>query len=170
MSRFFLIWLGMTVSLASVAQGVAPTLCEAEEKALFSCLVGKKLVSICASSDLTATAGYLQYRFGAARGKLELVYPSMKQHPARLFSLYSGGGAKASSEQLSFSNADYHYVVFVERAVFDWNGQGVVVHKAGKRIAYLPCAGRPEPDNLFDLTGVGIPLIDWQDWDIPRKF
>jgi hypothetical protein len=169
-SRFVGICLGITISFGSFAQNASPTLCETGEKALFSCGVGKKTVSICASSDLTARTGYLQYRFGPSRDRLEMVYPKVKQHPARLFSLSADGGAKASSEQLSFSNGDYHYVVFVERAVFDWNGQGIVVHKAGKLIAHLPCSGRPDPDDMWNLTHVGIPVIESQDWDIPRQF
>jgi len=43
---------------------------------IFSCAVKRpaKIVSVCASKDITAEKGYLQYRFGLP-GKIELEYP-----------------------------------------------------------------------------------------------
>src|SRR3989442_9921254 len=42
------------------------TLCAKDERVIFSCLIKcpAKIVSICASKDLTSERGYLQYRFG----------------------------------------------------------------------------------------------------------
>src|SRR6266851_2325141 len=52
------------------------TLCAKDERIIFSCPVKRpaKIVSICASKDLTSEHGYLQYRFGLP-GKIELEFP-----------------------------------------------------------------------------------------------
>jgi uncharacterized protein len=49
--------------------------CSNEEITLFSCRLKKqKTVSVCASTNVSANAGYLQYRFGRI-GQIELVLP-----------------------------------------------------------------------------------------------
>src|SRR5262249_11408484 len=52
------------------------SLCATSEKIIFSCPVKRpaKIVSLCASKDLTSDRGYLQYRFGLP-GKVELEFP-----------------------------------------------------------------------------------------------
>ncbi len=52
------------------------TLCAKDERVIFSCPVKKpaRIVSVCASKDLTSERGYLQYRFGLP-GKIELEFP-----------------------------------------------------------------------------------------------
>src|ERR1044072_10023016 len=51
------------------------TLCEKGERVIFSCPVKRpaKIVSLCASKNLTSETGYLQYRFGLP-GKIELQF------------------------------------------------------------------------------------------------
>jgi hypothetical protein len=117
------------------------TLCSAEEQVVFSCTTeAKKVVSLCSSSPLTETAGYLQYRFGVAGKAPELFYPTTRQLPKNLFlsgtMMYSGGGGA----YLKFTNAEYTYAVFTGIGK-GWEKEGVVVQKAGKQIAYLQCKG-----------------------------
>src|SRR5262249_60069409 len=91
---------------------MAPTLkvtshCTPEEKVIFSCATtNAKVISLCSSSPLTPSDGYLQYRFGSA-DRPELVYPVTKEHPSKHFQfgtqIYSGGGA----EFLKFRNGEY---------------------------------------------------------------
>src|SRR5882762_6235267 len=49
------------------------SLCAKDERIIFSCPVKRpaKMVSVCASKDLTSHRGYLQYRFGLP-GNIEL--------------------------------------------------------------------------------------------------
>jgi hypothetical protein len=54
----------------------------------------------------------------------------------------------------------YRYIVYVERAKYDWNGQGVVVLKTNAISAHFPCTETPDPDKLYELKGVSIPAID----------
>jgi hypothetical protein len=114
--------------------------CMPEEKVIFSCdTANAKVISLCSSSTLTSSDGYLQYRFGPA-GKPEFVYPATREHPGKYFQLgtlmYSGGGG----EFLKFRNGEYTYIVF-DGIGKGWEKAGVVVSKSEKRIAYLPCKG-----------------------------
>src|SRR5258706_2400818 len=79
--------------LLSAAPTVSPepgepqtnSLCAKDERLIFSCPVKRaaKIVSVCASKDLTNDHGYLQYRFGVP-GKIELAYPQDRQRkPAK---------------------------------------------------------------------------------------
>ena len=69
----------VTIEATANKQAAAPqpnTLCAKDERVIFSCPVKRpaKIVSVCASKDLTGDRGYLQYRFGLP-GKIELEYP-----------------------------------------------------------------------------------------------
>src|SRR5713101_6833009 len=69
---------GASYSPASSKPGTLQpnSLCATNERIIFSCLVKRpaKIVSVCASKDLTSESGYLQYRFGLPE-KLELEFP-----------------------------------------------------------------------------------------------
>ncbi|MGQ0762024.1 MAG: hypothetical protein ACT4OT_08410 [Acidobacteriota bacterium] len=54
----------------------ANTLCAKTERVIFACALRRpaKIVSVCASKDLTRDTGYVQYRFGSP-AKIELEYP-----------------------------------------------------------------------------------------------
>src|SRR5438128_10829064 len=56
------------------------SLCAKDERIIFSCITKRaaKIVSLCASKDLTNDRGYLQYRFGLP-GKIELEFPKSRQ-------------------------------------------------------------------------------------------
>ncbi len=141
------------------------TLCMASERPVFSCRTGKRTISVCASRDLSASAGHLTYRFGRSRQDVELTYPTDNEHPRQHFRFSSPpSGAKSSAEQLSFSIGDIAYVVFVERAAFDWNGSGVLVKSGNKLIARLNCnRERPVPDELYHLKDLGLPAAQYED-------
>src|SRR5213594_3849147 len=57
----------------------AGTLCATSERIIFSCPIRRpaKIVSLCASKDLTSERGYLQYRFGVPE-KIELEFPKSR--------------------------------------------------------------------------------------------
>lgn len=55
-------------------QGNASSHCEPTEQIVFSCRIGPKIASLCASKRLTATEGHVQYRFGPP-GRVELAAP-----------------------------------------------------------------------------------------------
>ena len=70
-----------------------PTLCAAEEKVMANCVSTDKkkkvttVASVCASRDLAADKGTLQFRMGTAGQPAEVTFPEAPAHPARHFKL-----------------------------------------------------------------------------------
>ena len=152
-------------ALARVAAAGASH-CSAKEQILFSCNTGRKTVSVCASPDLSPTAGSLQYRFGR-RGAPELLYPAAgadwRQVTRGGTLTFSGGGGA----YLSFAKEPYRYVVYT--AIGKGWGQkaGVVVEKGGKRLTSLPCTDKETSDlgpDLFARAGIA---EDPASFDVP---
>ncbi len=123
-------------------------LCKPDEQIVFACqLNNKKSVSLCASKNLSATAGYVQYRYGSAAA-IELEYPKEQHLPKGTFYIsrtaYSGGGAS----RVRFKIADIDYYLFdstirtnfrpggTNDPVFD---AGVVTRQTGKAAAVRRC-------------------------------
>jgi hypothetical protein len=72
----------------------------------------KKTASVCASTNLTSTEGYLQYRFGT-KEKLELVYPSTKKSTQELFYWREFRFYQGSIRELTFKSGEYYYTLGV---------------------------------------------------------
>jgi hypothetical protein len=122
--------------------------CTAQEKTLFACKTGAKMVSVCGSPGATATTGYVQYRFGRpdSSESLEMVVPVGEVLPPRAAKgenvPFAGGGGS----WLRFRKGDFAYVVYAGTGRWGPKGeprdkQGVVVEQAGKKIANLKCMG-----------------------------
>ena len=145
------------------------SLCSSDEQVVFSCATTqKKVVSICASSDLTATAGYLQYRIGTPGKTPELTFPSAKERPKARFQsgtlMFSGGGGA----YLTFNNDAYNYSIFTGIGK-GWEKEGVVVKKDGRQVSYLQCQN-PWTSQLGPdwFAKVGIPIDpNAGDFEIP---
>jgi len=151
---------GMAAAIATALPLHAPAAdvgaCVPPQRAVFSCSTGTKTIAVCASQDLAASSGQLQYRFGRP-GAIELGYP-----PAgadwRTFTragtlAFSGGGGAF----IAFTNAPYRYVVYSAVGKGWGSKAGVVVEKGGKRIARLPCKGEATSELGPDLfTNAGI--------------
>ena len=94
--------LGTLLIVVPLFSMAAPgTLCSADEEVIFSCKTKRKMYEICASKDLSATSGYMQYRAGS-NGKVEFVYPSHPEAPAGKFHF----GLLARGAVLSFQNGN----------------------------------------------------------------
>jgi len=140
--------------------------CSANEQTLFSCNIGRKTVSVCASTDLSTKAGSLQYRFGPP-GAPELTYPATDAdwRPVTrggVLTFAGGGGAF-----LSFARGPYRYVVYT--AIGKGWGQkaGVAVEKSGKRVTSLPCKSKETSElgpDLFTRAGIA---EDTAGFDLP---
>jgi hypothetical protein len=83
-----------------------PSLCTANESTIWSGTKGSQMFSVCASIDLSATTGYLQYRAGTA-GSTPFKYPATLANPHGLFSYIEG----AHSAEIDFSNEGYAYAI-----------------------------------------------------------
>ena len=144
----------------SPERGVSPptTLCAKDERVIFSCPVKRpaKIVSICASKDLTNDRGYLQYRFGVP-GKVELEYPRDRQGTQAKFQYTHYFRAQFDMTSINFTIDGYEYSVFD-----DYNGeekpkissQGVSVTAPGKpkEVSFV-CRTKPRAD-YNDLQAV----------------
>jgi hypothetical protein len=85
--------------------------CTAEETVYFSCSTGKKLLSYCGSGTISATSGYLQYRFGTP-DKLEITVPATKDIASKSFFFESETNARADQiYTLSVKNGRTKYML-----------------------------------------------------------
>lgn len=87
---------------------------------MFSCLLEHKVAAVCASHGVTATSGYIQYRFGIPE-KLEFVYPSELKPPKGLFfysfTLFGGG----DGSRIRFKNQEHEYFLFSKTVRTNFN-------------------------------------------------
>ena len=135
------------VTTSAPAATKLSSFCTATETVVFACQVGSKLVSVCASRNLSPTVGYVQYRFGKLGEPLEMTLPTGEVHPRNAAYGknvgYSGGGAS----WLRFRKASYSYVVYSGIGRWGPNGatmkkQGLAVENNGKVISNLKCTGK----------------------------
>ena len=134
------------------------TLCDRNERVIFSCPIKRpaKIVSICASKDLTSDHGYLQYRFGLP-GKIELEFPKERTGTQTKFQYTHYFRAQVDLTEISFNVNGYEYQV-----TDDYNGeekpaqtiQGVSVTASGKpkEVSFV-CRTKPKAD-YSDLQAV----------------
>lgn len=130
----------------------SPSLCTSTEQTVFACMVGKKLLSICGSKELTPTVGYLQYRFGRSIDNLELEFPQEKTHPTQWFRFASPfSGAKSSLNKLQFQHSNYRYTVSAFTSAFSDAGFGVEVVAPDGKSSYLQCATIPVVNEKMNI-------------------
>jgi hypothetical protein len=84
------------IYLMAFHANAADSHCSDQEQIVFSCSLGKKIVSVYTSAELTPTSGYLQYRFGA-KNVLELILPASRNSTQKETILantliFAGGG------------------------------------------------------------------------------
>ena len=136
----------------------ANSLCARDERIIFSCPVKKpaKIVSLCASKNLSADQGYLQYRFGLP-GKIELEFPKERTGTQQKFQYTHYFRAQVDLTEISFSNNGYEYQI-----TDDYSGeekpaqstQGIMVTAPGKpKEVSLSCRTKPKAD-YSDLQAV----------------
>ncbi|HEY2707391.1 MAG TPA: hypothetical protein VGI95_05000 [Caulobacteraceae bacterium] len=116
-----------------------PSLCAKHEIAVFSCAVGHKVASLCASPDLGPTSGYLYYAYGKS-GRADISVPEKNLAGRSAISRgvlgFSGGGA----DYVRVRHGAYAYVVYTGMAP-GWERDGVVVERGGVRQSSLRCRG-----------------------------
>jgi hypothetical protein len=134
------------------------SLCAKDERVIFSCPIKRpaKIVSVCASKDLTSDRGYIQYRFGLP-AKVELEFPKTRDGSQQKFQYSHYFRAKVDLTEISFTINGYEYQV-----TDDYNGeeksaqiiQGVMVTAPGKpKEVSFACRIKPKAD-YTDLQAV----------------
>jgi len=124
--------------VAAVAADDRPSLCTPAETAIFSCAVGGKIVSLCGSRDLSATAGSMTYRYGR-KGAIELTYPETPAHPREAFTAAVVGMSAGGGDFVRFVRSDVTYTLYA--LIFRGVGEddGLVISRAGKTISKRKC-------------------------------
>ncbi|MGC1305402.1 MAG: hypothetical protein WA840_23780 [Caulobacteraceae bacterium] len=153
------------MTLASAAETRRPALCTANETPVFSCAIGAKVASLCASRDLSPTAGYLYYAFGKP-GAVEVAIP--KKTPAFRQSITVGtlSYSKGGGDYVRIRNGKFAYVAY--SALGDgWEQEGVAVEQDGKPLSSLACHGAAlGPDGWQALYKAKLPA-DQQGFEKP---
>lgn len=160
--------LGGLLALTALPVWATESLCNAQEQVIFSCSLGKKTVSVCASNDFSANSGYLQYRFGK-KDALELAFPDLAESALAAQSvqartlMFSGGGGG----YLRFIKGQHHYIVYTAIGK-GWGAKdGVAVEKNNQLITNLECQDIPVSklsEEFFMRTGL---LADQNEFQIP---
>ena len=134
------------------------TLCAKDERVIFSCPVKRpaKIVSVCASKDLTSEQGYLQYRFGLP-GKVELEYPKDRKGTQEKFQYTHYMRALVDLTEINFQIDGYQYQIFdaytaEEKPVVDQQGVNVTAPGKPKEVSFM-CRTKPKAD-YSDLQAV----------------
>jgi hypothetical protein len=159
MSRAIFVTISALVSATAFAES---SLCRSQETTYFNCTVGKKLVSLCASRDLSAKSGTLQYRFGLPSKPPELEYPKTPDLAAKHFTEYDSWFAKGGTQALGFSIGSYSYSIYETHSAFGYNGAGVIISKAGVRTQLLECQHAKMDGGTFysEASKLGLPKAD----------
>jgi hypothetical protein len=133
-------------SRVNTAQLQAGSLCERDEKIVFSCTITRpaKIVSLCSSKELTKERGYLQYRFGLP-GKVELEFPKQREQTQTAFKYSHYFRAQFDLTEISFSQDGHQYAIFD-----DYNGeekpvrheQGIKITPPNGKEVTLTCRGK----------------------------
>ncbi|CAK0747807.1 conserved exported hypothetical protein [Gammaproteobacteria bacterium] len=159
-----LIGLASLITLPAIA---TDSHCTRQEKTIFSCSLGKKIVSVCASQDISSTTGYLHYRFGPKTAP-EFIFPtsstpSYRSNIRAQTLMFSGGGGS----YLRFINGQYNYIVYTAIGKGWGTKDGVAVEKNGKLLTNLKCQDAPISalgEDFFTLAGL---TTDQVEFDLP---
>src|SRR6478735_6945029 len=130
---FTLLLLASTASVS--AQQVS--LCKAQEQSVFWCETRTRRFELCASANLSASGGYMQYRAGA-QGKADFQFPDSASHPRGNFELRM----TAKGTVLTFQNARTTYEIYEAAR----GGATISVTSEGKARVDIPC--RSDSDTL----------------------
>jgi hypothetical protein len=159
-------FVGGLIGFLAAPVWAAESHCRAQERIVFSCSLGKKTVSVCASADLSATSGYLQYRFGP-KGAFELAFPDLTKatpaasHVQARTLMFAGGGGG----YLRFVNGAHHYIVYTAIGKGWGTKDGVAVEKNGQLVTNLECRDVPVSElgeEFFNRTGLPVDQYEFQ--------
>lgn len=106
--------LALAAALFATSAAAAPaSLCEEGEEVRYTCVLAgtAKFISVCSSPQLSATAGYLQYRAGEP-GKIEMEFPAERKKSQEQFRWISQTPYKSLIEALVFTREGLVYTIY----------------------------------------------------------
>jgi hypothetical protein len=132
------------------------SLCTESEQAVFSCTIGRKTATLCASEAVTANDGYMRYSFGVKGKRQELEYPIPLQKPIEAFFWNSNYYSHGGFEYVTFKIGAYVYIVYDVRKAFSETendtGAGIFVKRGDKLVANMHCKEYSPLNRLHDLV------------------
>lgn len=110
------------------------TLCENEEKTLFSCEAETgKVISVCNNSNNTVS-----YKYGVPE-KIDLEYSSKENEDINKYFKLHNISHRGSLNELEFNIGKYNYTIFKYYADFQISHSGVGVYKNDKLLTIIKC-------------------------------
>lgn len=159
-------FIGSVCLVASASAFAANSHCTKAEETVFSCNLGRKVLSVCATKGLTAESGSMQYRFGVV-GKAELTFPKPDVLPKNVIQartlMFSGGGGA----YLRFNSGATSYIVYSAVGKGWGTKDGVAVERHGKTATHFECQDVPVSimgETFFERAGLP---EDAQEFELP---
>ncbi|WP_250460490.1 MULTISPECIES: hypothetical protein [unclassified Caballeronia] len=118
--------------VASAEARTEQTLCHAFEEIYFSCQMDRKIVSICASGNISPDNGYVQYRYGTVN-QLDLQYPDVPLSPRHRIAISDTSGGNAQYTHVKFRQSGFDYVLY------QGFPSGLYVKKNGRTVFNKTC-------------------------------
>ena len=124
--------------------------CSENEDILFSCAHNTKIVSLCASKNVSESSGYIQYRFGK-RNNIELAHPKAMKNPKDSFTAKNTYYSDTTESSVEFSIGKYIYTIynrFVTGSTDEMNNDttgiygehaGVIVTRSNNVVSEIQC-------------------------------
>jgi hypothetical protein len=137
--------------LIAIATAAERTHCSSKEKVVWNCAGTTKAYSLCASQDLGASQGYLQYRTGPF-GRPDFLFPPERRHPTGYFTYELAN----RSAYLRFENREYLYELNDTLVA----PSRITVMKGAVQVANFQCSNSTQSlndtdvINLFNAVGI----------------
>ncbi|NTX26553.1 hypothetical protein HT746_05275 [Burkholderia pyrrocinia] len=121
-----------TLGIKGEAHAVEITLCQSHEEIYFSCSLGGKIISLCASGNVSPNNGYVQYRYGVL-DHIEIQFPNKPYPPNARFEISDISAGNLNYVHIKFKSGKYDYVIY------QGSPSGVYIKKRGNLISNKIC-------------------------------
>jgi len=150
---------------------IADTLCNSQERTLFTCKANKKTISICATQTFSESSGHLKYLYGK-RGKIDLEYPRVES-PASEWFKWSNISSPGVNVYLKFSVGKFRYYIYSGQgeshsdnsnpnSIYHWEYSGLAIFKEDELVRNIKCgdASLSESGLIKEIELAKVPTDD----------
>jgi hypothetical protein len=145
--------------------------CQKNEKILFNCVAGDKIVSVCSIGQVGENAG-IEYRYGR-KNVIEMKYAATPRSSNKFFISRQAVAPRAQIRQLRFERGSYQYLMTTCLGGECDASSGLIVYKNDKPISKKMCEFDPSGHGEFSLPDVDFdhdksknPLIEYEISDL----
>jgi hypothetical protein len=149
-------FLAAVVLLPALAVAAPVTHCKPDDKVFFSCVAGKKTVSLCGQAGASGLAS-LTYRYGLP-GKVENEYAATPANGKSFLGTVEPDSPHAEIREIWFDLGEFRYLLTSCLGGDCPYGGGLAVLKHGKVLSSLRCAA-----GLDSLTAFSGDLVEFGD-------